>query len=513
MNRFKVILAFIIIIFVGVSCTPDTGSVPDNVDDFVAAYEANLEKFETAYKLKLWEFREYPTSDSLKIYRSVLKSFLADPRVTENIDQLRLSLKDEILDRKLDMIYARSLLEQIETEPDIAALKDSLQTIIYNADRACRDNDYIYDIGRDLLRSEYLIENNYGDMYGDAFLSLIRKRNIAARRYGYKSYYSLVLKMENLTTAYIDSVCEQLLMKTDSAFRAALGRASSPGERNPGLFSYRPGIRNFTPVSLEQSAQNRIIRETCKSIGFDIDKMPLYYFFADSGLTGPMEAFLIYIPDDIRIAAATFPSLGSLEGLMEHSGLALYAASIDQKDYLFRQPSTAVWTAAVRHIFGCLIFEPAFLKNYLGVEDQSLNNWRSFREYYSLVKLRYRLFCTMLEKELYTGSIPDFDKFYSELYNRVFFNMAPVEMKAHLVALYDAKYPIVTHSELLGLLVAGQVYRHMRTTNVEIVGNPATRHYLTQNCFRYGARYDWRELLKWATGEDLKYEYYIDFSD
>ncbi len=509
----KILILSIVTVWICVGCAQQSEFTGGNADEFVGNFENNLEKYETAYRLKLWEYKGDISSDSLKLYRQILDNFLADPQITKSIEHFRLSSKDEVLERKMDIIYASSLVEQVETDPDVVALSDSLDLRLHMADRAGRDNVYIYDIGRDLLRAEYLVKQNNGDKYGDMLLSLIRKRNIAAKRLGYNSYYSLVLKTENLSTDFIDSVCQQLLLKTDSAFRVHLNRSNSPEARNPGLFSYRPGLRNYISVSLDRDDQNRIVHEACKSAGFDIDKMPIYYFFADSGVTGPTKTFIIHVPDDIRISAAMYPSPGSLEGLFENTGLALYASLIDQKDYLFRQPSSTVWSEAIRDVFDRFMFEPEFLKIYLGTSDQGLKNWQDFYQYYLLIKLRYRVFCAMLEKELYTGSVDDVEKLYSDLYNEIFYDMAPPDMKARLMALYDARHPVDAHNRLLGLLVAGQVYHNMKTTNGKVMDNPATRQYLTQNCLRYGDRYDWRELLKWATGEDLKIEYYIDFND
>lgn len=513
MKVYKILSALFVIVAC-VSCTQKTESIPGNVDEFIAAYEADLEKFETAYRLKLWEFKDNPQAESLAIYRAALYDFLANPQVTDKIERLRLSINDELLNRKMDIIYARSLLGRIEAEPDIMALKDSLRLIVYAADRAVRDNDYIYSIGRDLLRAEYLAGQDDVDKYGDMLLSLIRKRNIVAKRFGYNSYYSLVLKTENIEPVFIDSICRQLLVQTDEVFRDGISRITFFGEHNPMLFSYHDGVRNFITVDLGSSSQNRIVRDVCKSIGFEIDKMPIYYFFADSGIPGPIDLHSIRIPDDIRIAVATYPSLGSLEGLLENTGLGLYAVSTDQKDYLFRRPALAIWPEAIRHVFGCLMFEPEFLGNYLGITGSSLENWRKYREFYLLAKLRYRIFYALLEKELYTGAIPNVGKSFSDLYSRIFYSSVPGKSAEYLIALFDCDYPISAHNKLLGLLVAGQFYRHLKATNGQVVvGNPSTRQYLVQNCFRYGARYDWRELLKWGTGEDLKCEYYLDFSD
>ena len=512
MKAKNIILSFVAA-WICFGCAQQNEFTGGNADEFVAGFETNLEKYETAYRLKLWEYKDDMASDSLKLYRQILDNFLADPNVTKNIEHFRMSSKDEVLERKMDIIYARSMVEQIETDPDVAALNDSLDLILHKADRASHRNDYIYDIGRDLLRAEYLVTQNSGDRYGDMLLSLIRKRNIAAKRLGYNSYYSLVLKTEDVSADYIDSLCQLLLVKTDSVFKAHLNRSNSPEAKNPGLFSYRPGVRNTIAVSLDRDNQNRIVHEACKSAGFDIDKMPIYYFFADSGVTGPTRTYIIHVPDDIRIEAATYLSPGSLEGLLENTGVALYATLIDQKDYLFRQPTSTVWEEAIRNVFDRFMFEPEFLKTYLGTSEQGLKNWRDFYDYYLLIKLRYRIFCTMLEKELYTGSVDNVEKLFSDLYNKIFYDMTPPDMKARLMALYDAGHPVDAHNKLLGLLVAGQVYHNMKATNGKVLDNPATRQYLTQNCLRYGDRYDWRELLKWATGEDLKFEYYIDFSD
>lgn len=508
----RLIIIMVLILGVMCSCTPEKEIQADNVDDFIVNFENDLERYETAFKVKQWDSRNESSYDTLILYKSALRDFLGEDDLYKKAERFSLASTDEVIKRKRDIIYAETLVGFIEKQKDIAGYKDSIDAYFDNVIiTGNRSFDDIYDVGRDKYRSDILVNNNAGDKYGDIFLSLIRKRNIAAKRLGYNSYYSLVLKTEGVSGGDIDSLCDLLLRETDSLYKYHLGRLNSPDSRNPGLFSYRRNLKNSIGILLNQNVQEDILEQSLKSIGFDINKLPIYYFYNDSVTTvDAFKAHVIYVPDDIRIAAHTGEGIGSLEGLIQASGLALYATGIDQDDYLFRRVPSPVWTGAIRYMFSRFIFEPEFLKSYLNVDDSKLGMWEDFAAYYKLVKLRYFVFQTLLEKELYTGSVTDVEKLYSDLFGDIFSSTAPPDIKAQIIGLYDRGYPIIAHNELLGLLTGEQIYQSIISANGNVIKNPATRHYLTQNCFRFGARYDWRELLKWATGEDLKAEYYIN---
>jgi peptidyl-dipeptidase A len=58
-------------------------------------------------------------------------------------------------------------------------------------------------------------------------------------------------------------------------------------------------------------------------------------------------------------------------------------------------------------------------------------------------------------------------------------------------------------------MIAAQTISYVKQKYGPIVDNPDFGVFLRENYFRFGARYDWRELLERGTGEKLDPKYLI----
>jgi peptidyl-dipeptidase A len=66
---------------------------------------------------------------------------------------------------------------------------------------------------------------------------------------------------------------------------------------------------------------------------------------------------------------------------------------------------------------------------------------------------------------------------------------------------------------VLGELMASQLLHYIYENIVKApsyVGNAAAGQFLVERVFKPGARYQWNEMLKKATGEELNPEYFVE---
>ena len=61
--------------------------------------------------------------------------------------------------------------------------------------------------------------------------------------------------------------------------------------------------------------------------------------------------------------------------------------------------------------------------------------------------------------------------------------------------------------------MASQLWQHIRTNVVRAgsyAGRPEAGAFLVEKIFKPGARYEWNEMLRYATGEQLNPEHFIE---
>jgi peptidyl-dipeptidase A len=87
-------------------------------------------------------------------------------------------------------------------------------------------------------------------------------------------------------------------------------------------------------------------------------------------------------------------------------------------------------------------------------------------------------------------------------------NRADWASKTHL-----STSPAYYQNYILGELMASQLLRYIHRAVVKsgsYVGNLQVGEFLVEKIFKPGARYPWNEMLKRATGEELRPEYFVE---
>ena len=71
------------------------------------------------------------------------------------------------------------------------------------------------------------------------------------------------------------------------------------------------------------------------------------------------------------------------------------------------------------------------------------------------------------------------------------------------------RYPVWMQDHLFGKMIAAQIVDDIKRQYSTLADNLEIGSYLNQNYFRFGARYDWRDLLERGTGDKFNPEHLV----
>ena len=496
-------------------CTQQKSS-SDIETTFLADFERQFEKVEPAYALEQWKRVSGDKSAEPYQYTRAYNAFISDATMFEKARMARQTMPEGVELRLLDIVYRTLLANQIDQQPEIAALADSLsQLYLRRGDRTKLQSTFFYASKRSNRERAYGEYDRIGKDLSDGVARLIRLRNLAASRMGYKSYYSMQMSAQGLDPIFLDSLCLDLETATRDIYEKILSDIQSElgvdTLRIWDLWTGAPNLTSDIDSLLRGDNQEVLLRATLRDIGFDLANMPVYFFFDHfPEARQAVELHVIHYPDDIRILADLTDGFASLEHLMRAGGTAVYAASIDQEEYLLRRSPADCWTEAMAGFYSLLLREDTWLERYLGMTENQIEKWRDYFTREAVISMRMLLLRTMFERELYRDVYRAPEQVYAELMERVM--LLPADKYVHVWAAGADHFfrPLYAHNYLLGELIAAQMYHHIRQDNDKIAANKAIRHYLVQNYYRFGRRHDWPHILEWATGEKLNPQYWLE---
>jgi peptidyl-dipeptidase A len=131
-----------------------------------------------------------------------------------------------------------------------------------------------------------------------------------------------------------------------------------------------------------------------------------------------------------------------------------------------------------------------------------------------LIFLRWAITLVRFERELYRDPGQDLNRLwwqYVERYQKV--TPPPGRTRPDWAAKsHLSTAPVYYQNYVLGELMASQLLEHIYRNVVKAesyVGNAEAGQFLVEKVFKPGARYEWNEMLKRATGEELNPEHFI----
>jgi peptidyl-dipeptidase A len=459
-------------------------------------------------------------------------------------------IRDSLLLRQLNVLYNTFLSNQVAEKKMEALIK--AQTKLeqkYSTFRATVDGKKVTDnqiesvlknsANSQELKKYWLASKQIGDSVAQDVIRLVKMRNEIAHELGFANYHDMSLRLSDQDPAMIEKLFDELdsltrgtfgSLKTDMDAVLAKKYNIKPEELMPWHYQNRffqeaPAIYNINLDSYYTDKDAvQLAKEYYAGIGLDVtailSKSDLY---EKEGKY--QHAFCTHIDrsGDVRVVCNMKNNDQWMGTILHELGHGVYDKNIDMSlPYYLRTPAQTFTTEAIAMMFGRLASNPYWLRDNAGISteeaDRISQDVKKNLRLQQLVFSRWSQVMFRFEKSMYANPDQDLNKLWWDLAEKYQLlkkpegrNNADWAAKIHI-----ASYPCYYHNYQLGELLASQlqayINKHILKVGeydaVSLSNNPAIGDYLLKNVFRPGARYQWNDMIKRATGEELTAKYY-----
>ncbi len=533
---------------------PNDRNLPDNdarAKAFIAAHVAAAQPLEMEAARWSWAANVSGKDEDFRRKEEAekrLDKLLSNPQTFARLKAIRgATIADPLLARQIQVLYLQYLPKQID--PELLARMSALQNAVEQ-----RFNTYRPKVGgreltdnqvREILenstdsaarRAAWEASKSLGRLLEGDFQRLVKLRNEAARKLGFKDYHVMALTAAEQDQTQIiklfddlDALTRRPYHEAKAEIDAALARQSGvkvedlmPWHYHDAFFQESPDIY---PNDCEKIYKRIDIENLCRKyyagIGLPIDdvlaRSDLYEkpgkcphaFCSDLDRT---------FPGDTRILCNIVPGGNWLSTTVHELGHATYSSRNmpPELPYVLRDACHPLTTEGIAEMMERFVGNAEWLQA-LGVE---VPDPQAFDEVQSKIRrnrlLIFSRWCQVMfrfEKEMYADPDRDLNKLwwdlvekYQELKRPAGRNEPDYASKIHIVTV-----PVYYHNYLMGELFAAQVHYkiardilHSPDPHTAIyVGNKAVGAFLREKIYAPGLSQSWNDLTRSATGEEL----------
>ena len=214
-----------------------------------------------------------------------------------------------------------------------------------------------------------------------------------------------------------------------------------------------------------------------------------------------------------------------METILHELGHAVYSKYHDPEEpWLLREPAHSFTTEAVAMFFGRLSRNATWMQQMLALSDAERAKIEEVSEKYmrfqQVLFARWAMVMYNFEKQLYADPDQDLNGLWWDLVEKYqLLNRPPGPPDAGWASkLHFTTAPCYYHNYMLGELLASQLHHHIvhkvlgkkSDEGVSFVGDKRVGSFLRRDVLGPGARYEWNEMIRRATGEPLTPKYFVE---
>jgi len=514
------------LMFVLASCSTQQATHEDT-GAFVAEYEKKIEYVERRLAEERWKYYTRGHSDSLAFYRELCGDLHADPDRVGDIKSSLALIDDAAVRRRLELIYRNFLRGAVRADPAVDRLVDSL-LMIHRAGRIVFDGSTTTtEQLREVIRSDddagrrrkaYAVLTSPNASLINGLASLARIRNQVAARFGYNSFYDLMLIADGLDKSDLDDILRRLDDWSRDAYKLMLDSLkASLGIADAGVWDIEHDLyaAEYAAAGYVPSrGQMALAGATAAGLGITLGAMPVYFAERDSSVRESIDKALpVHIPDDIRVPTLLTDGLSSARRLFHQVGEAMYLSHIEQNTAILARAPAPCFRYGMADMFAEFVSQETWMRKYAAMPEPVVMRVSASRKLLQLYRLRTMLVDIMFERQLYANPSSDLAAVYRGLFQK-YMMMPADEGSAPIDLIMDyMTAPVERQNELIGECIRAHVYRYLTDRYGSVLDNQHTREFLVHNFFRFGALDDWKTLLQRGTGEPLDVSCLIINSD
>jgi peptidyl-dipeptidase A len=526
------------------------------LDNFLQKKLTTLPELEKAKNLAAWEASvsgkpaDYTRQATTEI---IFKRELANPEEYALLKKFKESgqIKNPLLKRQLELLYKLYTRNQMDSLllREITNLEANVQNK-FSVFRGIIDgqevtNNQIQEILKQETDSEKREKAWYASkMVGEAvkadLLKLVTLRNQAARQLGYDNYFVMSLELAEQNETALLEIFDKLAELTEEPFKKIKNSIDAKLAQNYGIipamlrpWHYHDPFFQEAPMIAEIDLDKYFANQDVKALTekfFSGINLPVEAILENSDLyekpgKNP-HAFCTHIDrrGDVRILMNLQNDVYWMETALHESGHGVYDKYLDfQLPYLLREPAHAFATEAIAMFFGRLARNPYWMQEMLNLSDtetqQIAATVNTNLRMQQVIFARWTQVMFRFERELYGNPDQDLSKLWWDLVEKYQMVTRPADRnQADWAAkIHFTIAPVYYHNYMLGELMASQLYAHIvknilhleSGTHVSFVKSVAIGNFLRENIFQQGSKFNWQELLEFATGETLNPEYFV----
>ncbi len=483
-----------------------------------------------------------------------ISKYFCDTEIFKKLREFKESnqIKDPLLKRQLKLIFNEFAGNQFNPELQEKIIKLSTQVeekfstyraIVNNKKITDNEVDKILENSKDSneLRLTWEASKEIGEVVANDVIALVKMRNEAARKLGFKNYHFMSLELSEQNSAQIQSLFDDLDNLTRSEFLKLkldidTHLADNYGIKKEELMPWHYQDKYFQQgpkiyeADLNSYFENedlvKITREYFEGIGLSInDLIEKSDLFEKEGKYQHAYCTDIDKEGDVRVVCNLKSDHRWMGTMLHEYGHAVYSKFVDPKlPWQLRDQAHIFTTEAIAMLFGRLASNPQWLQDVISISENEKN--KISKDCFNSLRLEQLTFSRWVqvmfrfEKSMYENPDQDLNSLWWQLVEKYQGIKKPKDRDKPDWAskIHMALYPAYYHNYMLGELLASQLNNfiaknilHSANTNLQsFTGHNEVGNYLKENIFKPGARYHWSELIKRATGEELTPVHYAN---
>jgi peptidyl-dipeptidase A len=549
-------MVFSLMVMLIISCNSGK-KMENNLKAFIDSLEVKVKPVESDAALAYFNAavtgkdEEYSKSSELNIQ---LSKIYADKNAFAELKKFKESgkINDTLLNRQMTLLYSTFLANQVDEkkmEELIRAqtkLEQKYATFRSFMDgRKFTDNE-IETVLKNSTNSRelekcWLASKQIGDSVAPDVIILVKMRNEIARELGFTNYHDMSLRLSDQDPDQIEKLFDELDSLTRGTFTAlktevdgVLAKKYKVKPENLMPWHYQNRFFQEAPAIYKVNLDNyytgkdvvALTRDYYSGIGLDATEiLAKSDLFEKEGKY--QHAFCTHIDrsGDVRVVCNVKNNNQWMSTMLHEVGHGVYDRNIDMSlPYFLRTPAHTFTTEAIAMIFGRLSSNPYWLRDNAGISadeaEKIREDVRNNLRLEQLVFSRWSQVMFRFEKGMYADPDQDLNKLWWDLVEKYQLLKKP-EGRNHAdwaSKIHIASYPCYYHNYQLGELLASQLQAFINThvlkvgekDIVSLSKNPEIGSYLLENVFQPGARYQWNDMIRRATGEELTAKYYAE---
>lgn len=373
-----------------------------------------------------------------------------------------------------------------------------------------------------------------GEQVESKVKQLITMRNESAKKVGFTDFYSMRLKLQELDQERLFALLKQLEQETSSSWQKYKPQLDQTLAKRYNISTSEIKPWHYEDPFFQEAPRQKLDMDTFfkgkplvdigkkyySTIGLPVDdildRSDLYEREKKN-----QHAFCICIDrsQDVRTLCNMRDNAYWMSTLLHELGHAVYDKFIDQQlPFLLRTPAHTSTTEAIAMLFGRINYDGNFLHHYCDVDLDTAHKTEQLAKQQTaaslLVFARWVLVMTHFERAMYQQPGLDLNKFWWDCVERFQgIKRIPGRNQPDWAAkLHLACAPVYYQNYIIGEMTASQLYHKLqgvvKSHQEQYVTSPNVGKWLKTRLLSQGAKFNWEETLKHASGEALNPLYF-----